>query len=47
MQVAVYCDVPAGVEAFRIAREVFKEENIDVEALMSVSSGSAARTVSR
>lgn len=34
MQVAVYCGVPAGVEAFRIAREVFKEEKIDVDAMM-------------
>ena len=25
LQVAVYCGVPAGVEAFRLAREVFKE----------------------
>lgn len=34
MQVAVYCGVPAGVEAFRIAREVFKEEKIEVDILM-------------
>ncbi len=34
MQVAVYCGVPAGVEAFRIAREVFREEKIDVDVLM-------------
>lgn len=26
MQVAVYCGVPAGVDAFRVAREVFAEE---------------------
>ncbi len=25
MQVAIYCGVPAGVDGFRIAREVFKE----------------------
>lgn len=25
LQVAVYCGVPAGVEGFRLAREVFKE----------------------
>jgi len=25
LQVAVYCGVPAGVEAFRLAREAFKE----------------------
>jgi 4-carboxymuconolactone decarboxylase len=26
LQVAVYCGAPAGVEAFRLAREVFSEE---------------------
>jgi 4-carboxymuconolactone decarboxylase len=26
MQVAIYCGVPAGVDSFRIAKEVFKEE---------------------
>lgn len=26
LQVAVYCGMPAGVEAFRLAREVFKEK---------------------
>ena len=41
MQVAVYCGVPAGVEAFRIAREIFKEEKIDVDALMRPPAGSA------
>jgi len=30
IQIAVYCGAPAGVEAFRIAREVFAEEGIDV-----------------
>ena len=29
LQISVYCGVPAGVEAFKIAREVFKEEGID------------------
>ncbi|MGE0733174.1 MAG: carboxymuconolactone decarboxylase family protein [Alphaproteobacteria bacterium] len=29
IQIAVYCGVPAGVDAFRIAREVLKEEGID------------------
>lgn len=29
-QVAVYCGIPAGVEAFRLAREVLKEEGVDV-----------------
>jgi len=28
MQVAIYCGVPAGVDSFRIAREVFKEMGI-------------------
>jgi 4-carboxymuconolactone decarboxylase len=28
MQVAIYCGVPAGVDGFRIAREVFKELGI-------------------
>ena len=28
MQVAIYCGVPAGVDGFRIAREVFKEMGI-------------------
>ena len=25
MQVAIYCGVPAGVDSFRVAREVFAE----------------------
>lgn len=29
MQVAVYCGIPAGVEAFRLARQVLEEEGID------------------
>ena len=28
MQAAIYCGVPAGVDSFRIAREVFKEMGI-------------------
>ena len=32
LQIAVYCGVPAGVETFRVAREVFKEEGIEVAA---------------
>ena len=28
MQVAIYCGVPAGVDSFRIAKEVFKELGI-------------------
>jgi 4-carboxymuconolactone decarboxylase len=27
LQVAVYCGMPAGIEAFRVAREVFAEED--------------------
>ena len=30
LQVTVYCGVPAGVEAFRLAREVFEQEGIEV-----------------
>lgn len=29
LQVAVYCGIPAGVEAFRLARQVMEEEGID------------------
>lgn len=32
LQIAVYCGIPAGNEAFRIAREVLKEEDIEVTA---------------
>ena len=35
IQIAIYCGVPAGVEAFRIAREVFKDEGIDVSTMDS------------
>jgi 4-carboxymuconolactone decarboxylase len=28
LQVAIYCGVPAAVESFRIAREVFKERGV-------------------
>ncbi len=35
IQIAIYCGVPAGVEAFRIAREVFKDEGIDVSNMDS------------
>ncbi len=30
LQITVYCGVPAGVEAFRIAREVLTEDGIEV-----------------
>ena len=29
LQVAVYCGIPAGVEAFRLAREVLREQGIE------------------
>ena len=35
IQIAIYCGVPAGMEAFRIAREVFQEEGIDVSRMDS------------
>ena len=35
IQIAIYCGIPAGVEAFRIAREVFKDEGIDVSKMDS------------
>ncbi len=35
IQIAIYCGIPAGVEAFRIAREVFKAEGIDVAQMDS------------
>ena len=30
-QVAVYCGIPAGVEAFRLAREVLEAEGVEIE----------------
>jgi 4-carboxymuconolactone decarboxylase len=35
LQIAIYCGIPAGVEAFRIAQEVFKAEGIDVSNMDS------------
>ena len=35
IQIAIYCGIPSGGEAFRIAREVFKEEGIDVSSMDS------------
>lgn len=32
IQISIYCGIPAGVEAFRIARETLKEEGIEVAA---------------
>ncbi|MDF1735123.1 MAG: carboxymuconolactone decarboxylase family protein [Minwuia sp.] len=34
LQVAVYCGIPAGVEAFRLARQVLEEEGIDPDVEM-------------
>ncbi|MFC1664854.1 carboxymuconolactone decarboxylase family protein, partial [Pseudomonadota bacterium] len=31
IQVAVYCGIPAGVEAFRLAREVLVDQGIEIE----------------
>lgn len=36
IQIAVYCGIPAGVEAFRVARQVLDEEGIDVSAMDQV-----------
>ena len=33
IQIAVYCGIPAGVEAFRNAREVLEDMNIDTSAM--------------
>ncbi len=30
LQVAIYCGIPAGVEAFRLAREVLVQEGVEV-----------------
>ena len=33
LEISVYCGIPAGVEAFRNAREVLKDMNIDTSAM--------------
>ena len=33
IQISVYCGVPAGIEAFKLSREVFEEEGIDISNL--------------
>jgi 4-carboxymuconolactone decarboxylase len=33
LQIAVYCGIPAGVEAFRVARQVLDEEGIDASSM--------------
>ena len=40
LQVAVYCGIPAGVEAFRLARQVFETEGV-VPASISDAADSA------
>ncbi len=35
LQIAVYCGIPAGVEAFRLAREVLDAEGIDASHMDS------------
>lgn len=35
LQIAVYCGIPAGIEAFRLAREVLDAEGIDVSKMDS------------
>jgi 4-carboxymuconolactone decarboxylase len=42
LQVAVYCGIPAGVEAFRLARQVLEEEGIDPDKEMNPEGGSGA-----
>ncbi|MFQ5765988.1 MAG: carboxymuconolactone decarboxylase family protein [Rhodospirillales bacterium] len=39
IQIAIYCGIPAGVEAFRIAREVLQDEGIDVSSMDSEGAG--------
>ena len=34
MQVAIYCGIPAGVEAFRLAREVFDAEGVTPDSVI-------------
>lgn len=36
LQIAVYCGIPAGVEAFRLAREVLRERGVDTTELEPV-----------
>ncbi len=33
IQISIYCGVPAGIEAFRLARAVFDEEGIDTTTI--------------
>jgi 4-carboxymuconolactone decarboxylase len=33
LQAAIYCGVPAGMEAFRIAEETLAQQGVDVESI--------------
>ncbi len=35
IQIAIYCGIPAGIEAFRLAREVCEAEGLDVATMDS------------
>jgi 4-carboxymuconolactone decarboxylase len=39
IQITIYCGVPAGVEAFRIAREVLVERGLDVSGMDGAKDG--------
>mgnify|MGYP003304947445 CR=1 FL=1 len=39
MQVAIYCGIPAGVEAFRLARQVFDAEGVTPSPVSTESPG--------
>lgn len=39
IQITIYCGVPAGVEAFRIAREVLVERGLDVSGMDGAEEG--------
>ena len=36
IQISVYCGIPAGIEAFRLARQVFESEGIDASSIDTV-----------
>ena len=37
IQLSIYCGIPAGIEAFRLARQVFKDEGIDASSFDTVA----------
>jgi 4-carboxymuconolactone decarboxylase len=43
-QIAIYCGIPAGVEAFGIAKKVLAEENIDLTQLKRVTEPKAKQS---